>query len=92
MSKLEIQIDGNLIKSEQDFHVAIAKLLEFPEWYGKNLDALWDLLTGHVETDVQLTWSNHQISKENLGEDFKAIISVFEDLKESYPEFELILE
>jgi len=30
---------------ESDFHDAIAKCLDFPNYYGRNLDALWDCLT-----------------------------------------------
>lgn len=30
---------------ESGFHDAIATCLDFPEYYGRNMDALWDCLT-----------------------------------------------
>ena len=37
-------LEGNEIKSEMDFHVAIAGTLGFSRHYGKNLEALWDVI------------------------------------------------
>ena len=36
-------------------HGEIAKKLSFPEYYGNNLDALWDMLTTCDEITVTLT-------------------------------------
>lgn len=33
------------IKSMQDFHDLVQSTLEFPRYYGRNLDAFWDCLT-----------------------------------------------
>ena len=43
----EITIDCREIASRTDFHRAFAAAMSFPEWYGNNLDALYDLLTEH---------------------------------------------
>ena len=40
--------------SKEDLHRALAESLDFPEWYGNNLDALYDALT-EINEDVQLT-------------------------------------
>ena len=40
--------------TKEDLHRALAESLDFPEWYGKNLDALHDALT-EISEDVQLT-------------------------------------
>lgn len=39
--------------SQRQLHGLFAQMLEFPEWYGNNLDALFDCLT-EVETDTHL--------------------------------------
>ena len=31
-----------------------AEVMAFPEWYGNNLDALWDLLSEGVEREIEL--------------------------------------
>lgn len=38
-------LDGTAIKDKDTLHNILARDLEFPEWYGKNLDALCDCLT-----------------------------------------------
>ena len=42
---MEFVIDGAKMHTRQEAHDEIARALNFPEYYGRNLDALWDLLT-----------------------------------------------
>ena len=44
-----VLLDGNKIKNAADMHRAFAEALDFPEWYGNNLDALSDMLTESTE-------------------------------------------
>ena len=48
--KKTVVLDGSLIGNEKDFHEQISKALEFPDHYGENLDALWDCLSGEIDT------------------------------------------
>jgi ribonuclease inhibitor len=80
---MEVQIDGKAIVTEYDFHSQIAKLLDFEEYYGNNLDALWDFLTTEVERPVNLVWYNSAISSKNLGgENFQRIVKVLQNVQE----------
>lgn len=48
-----IEIDGKLIKKEG--HDYLKEVLDFPDYYGKNLDALYDCLTDiGVQTQIKL--------------------------------------
>ena len=48
-----IELDGKLIK--KDGHDYLKKALIFPNYYGKNLDALYDCLTDiGVDTEIVL--------------------------------------
>ena len=47
-----VEIDGSNIKTEADFQGAIAKAFSLSHYYGKNLNALWDVLTCDVERPI----------------------------------------
>ncbi|MBE6910119.1 MAG: barnase inhibitor [Ruminococcaceae bacterium] len=48
-------IDGALIQSREALHDSLARQLALPEWYGRNLDALFDCLTDlREETEIRL--------------------------------------
>lgn len=52
---MKIVIDGRTIDSRESLHSYIAETLEFPEWYGNNLDALYDCLSDiNEETEIEL--------------------------------------
>lgn len=62
-----MQLDGKLIK--KDGHDYIMEALDFPEYYGKNLDALYDCLT-EISCEIEL------INSEEVSED---ILDTFRD-------------
>lgn len=73
---MEIFIDGEAIKTEQEFHRAFSSALEIENFYGDNLHALWDVLSASVERPVTLTWKQSKKSQQVLGSDFDAIVDV----------------
>ena len=38
----------------EDIFSPISRALGFPDWFGGNLDALWDMLTGYIETPCRV--------------------------------------
>jgi ribonuclease inhibitor len=76
-----IELDGLSISSEQDFHKRIASAFSVAQYYGNNLNALWDLLSTDVERPVEIVWKNSKESEQSMGETFKKIISIFERTK-----------
>ena len=46
-----MQLDGNLIKEQG--HDYLMEALDLPDYYGKNLDALYDCLT-EMECEIEL--------------------------------------
>lgn len=64
----EIILDCDGITEKEALHALFAKALHFPDWYGNNLDALYDLLTDLEEpTHVTLrNFSGPNIFRETL--------------------------
>lgn len=50
----EIILDGSAITDRGQFHDAVSQQLALPEWYGRNMDALYDCLTDLPETRIEL--------------------------------------
>ena len=48
-------LDGNLITDKKLLHDTLSASLLLPDWYGRNLDALYDCLTDiQEETEIQI--------------------------------------
>ena len=68
-------VDGNEVKSRDMLHNTLSESLDFPEWYGRNLDALYDCLTDvRDEVEIQL-WNMDSLEK-NLGNYAKVFVKV----------------
>lgn len=72
------KIDAKNILSKEDFHKKIKHIFDLPDYYGDNLDSLWDLLTEKNELDIDIY--NSAYFKKNLDGYGANIIELFEDL------------
>ncbi|MEY9872858.1 ribonuclease inhibitor [Streptacidiphilus sp. MAP12-33] len=85
-----VVIDGLLVRSEADLHEALARVLDFGPYYGRNLNALWDRLSTDVERPVELVWQHSAASKEAMGaEVFEKISSLLVRVMEQDESFGL---
>lgn len=50
-----------------------------PEYYGNNLDALWDCMTGWIEEPIRIKWKYYNESYKQLGKYAEDLKCVFED-------------
>lgn len=50
----KIILDGSAMTGREMLHDALSAQLDLPEYYGRNLDALYDCLTEVAETEIQL--------------------------------------
>ena len=52
---MKVTLDGRSIADNRELHELLRRELHFPEWYGCNLDALYDCLTDLTEdTEIEI--------------------------------------
>jgi len=68
-----------------EVYEVIKKELELPEWFGANLDALWDAVTGMMYTPAEIRICKNAGRSDLLAEVDK-IIALFQEAEETYHE------
>ena len=66
----EIVMEGKKIMTPDELHAFLKKELDFPDYYGMNLHALWDCITCHITLPVKIIWNNLDESRIKLGGEF----------------------
>ncbi|NCB84051.1 MAG: barnase inhibitor [Bacteroidia bacterium] len=72
----QVTFDFENIRNIDDFYTEAAAKLDLPDYFGNNLDAMWDCLTGEIELPIEIRFIN--LTSEQLDE-FVEIILLFED-------------
>jgi ribonuclease inhibitor len=71
-------IDGKITTDKKKLHEILQTKLDFPTWYGANLDALYDSLTDiHEETKIIVI--NSSELERNLGGYAKLLYKVLDE-------------
>lgn len=82
-------LDGKSVRSLDRFYGEISGQLAFPVHFGRNLDALWDVLAADIEGPVELVWENPESSREAMGEDFDRVLAVLRKVSRKRKDFRL---
>ena len=80
-----ITIDCNGVENPRQMHALLASALSFPEYYGYNLDALFDCLTQWDGQGIQLKCFG------NLGEWKKGFQRVFDIAMGENPNLQILV-
>ena len=71
------ELDGTMLRDRATAHDHLQQALGFPEWYGKNLDALYDMLTAYGTPTMIFVTASEDMDA--------AIAQVFEDAAAENP-------
>lgn len=83
-------IDCSGIKTPESLHQKLAEALQFPDYYGKNLDALFDCLTENRE-DRELILNNWHDLEYTLKDYSGKILYVFHEASQENPHLHVTL-
>ena len=84
-----VELDCRMMTDRGTAHDYLAEKFEFPGYYGRNLDALFDLLSTY-EKDAQIVVNAPELLEENLGAYGKNILKTLEEAARENPK--LILQ
>ena len=59
-------IDGEQVNDRETLHDVLKASLKLPDWYGRNLDALYDCLTD-MQEETQIRILHEELLKDHLG-------------------------
>lgn len=80
MKTIELDLTGCKYLSE--IHERIRFAFDFPEWYGANWDAFWDLLRSECDSDKLIIKGTNTLTKE-----FDEYIAIFKETLDEYIAF-----
>lgn len=81
----EIILQGNMLVDAESAHSYLAEELDFPEYYGRNLDALYDCLTDLRDIKIKIEVNGNENAY------LIHILQVFEDASEENDDIEVYI-
>ena len=76
-----IILDFNGIKSLWTLHEYFKEVFNLPDYYGHNMDALWDCLDCSFEFPTTIVLKNIEKIPSEMNEATKIMLELFEDLQ-----------
>lgn len=84
-------LDGREIEDRKQLHTILADSLKLPEWYGRNLDALYDCLTDRWD-DIEIRLLHKNKLQEHLGDYAELLMEVLRVAAEEKPNITYLAE
>ncbi|WP_294201712.1 barstar family protein [uncultured Chryseobacterium sp.] len=79
-----LYIDFTDIGDYEDFYAQLKEKLPLPEYFGDNLDALSDVITGGLEMPLHLEFVNMTVDQLEIFED---LLTTLEDAEDEVEDF-----
>jgi ribonuclease inhibitor len=92
MSVKRYVLPGQLIRSLDAFYDEVARQLDLPAYFGRNLDALWDVLTTDIAGPVEIVWEQAEVSRQAMGEAFDRVADVLQAVAEERDDFQVYFQ
>ena len=74
-------LDFSNVSHFLEIHAILRKELDFPDYYGCNLDALWDCLTDMVGRPIHIEIIGLEAVEQKFGDYASKLIELFTELK-----------
>ena len=81
----QVLLNGAAIPDRETLHAFLRRELDLPEWYGHNLDALYDCLTGELTEATGIVLHQQDALLANLGGYGTVFLRVLREAEEENP-------
>lgn len=88
---MAIMLDGKAMIDRPAAHTHLAQRLDLPAYYGRNLDALYDVLT-ELGEQTQIVLADPAAVVANLGKYGEALLSTMQEAAEENPNLTITLQ
>ena len=80
------------VRNINDVYLQLSQQLQFPEHFGGNLDALYDLLSRDLPGPIRIVWPNALAAKAHFPmHDFDDLLGVLNDAIEERDDLEVVI-
>jgi len=81
------EFNRNEFNWAEEYYDLIQTKMELPDWFGKNADALWDMLTGYIETPCEIILIGFNKKENDFNKNIIELINTcFIDAGKQYPD------
>ena len=87
----EFYLNGAQMKSNEAAHLHIKQALALPDYYGSNLDALWDCLASDFSEKI-IYFRNLPAMLDQLGEYGDALLELFWEAAAANSTIQIVIE
>lgn len=93
MAAGSVVINGKEIKSKDELHALMSTSLNFPKFYTKKMDSLYDVLSTDFQGTTKIRIKNSSILRSKLGAEYTdSLIQAIMTASDDNPKIILILE
>ncbi|WP_164462065.1 barstar family protein [Bacillus sp. FJAT-42376] len=88
----ELVVNGKNLQTVKEIHQFFKTGLSFPDFYGENLDALYDCLLDYAMPPMVIKWVHFDESLKNLGDQANKLADVLMEASEEVSGLKVIIE
>ncbi len=89
---VRVTLSGDQVGTIEQFYDSLEKQLNLPTHFGRNLDALWDVLTTDVAGPVEIVWEHAGKSKASMGEVGTVLMELLLEVADERRDFKVFLK
>lgn len=88
---MTVLLDGKVMVDRVSAHTHLAERLELPTYYGRNLDALYDVLT-EIGEETEIILTDPAAVAEQMGKYGEALLATLQEAAEENPRLIVTLQ